>query len=108
MHNEEDESLGRYAAACIRQLGYGQGSLDPESAEARRRVEAVAGAKIAALADAFLRAGAAVWFFTHPTQIRCHTVLTPAEQQLCRDEVMRREWCLWVRGPAPVPDELPR
>jgi hypothetical protein len=110
MHNEEDESWGRYAAACIRQLGYGQGWLDPDPrfTEYQSHVEAVAGVQVSALADAFLRSGATVWFFTDPTQMSRHAVLTRAEQRVCRDEVTRRGWCLWVRGPVPLPDELSR
>jgi hypothetical protein len=102
VHNEEDESWGRYAAACIRQLHVGVGFVRNDDREVLVQLQEVAGPATAQVIHFMLEEGvAAVWFFTALTDLKDHRDLTEWECALCRTVIQRQGWCVWVRGLLP-------
>ncbi len=102
MHNEEDDSWGRYAAACIRQLSVGVGFVRRDDREALVRLRKIAGPETTRVVHVMLEQGAAaVWFFTEPSDLEGHLILTKKECVRCRTEIERQGWCVWVQGLLP-------
>lgn len=105
MHNEEDESWGRYAAACIRQLFSGVGYVRPHDLEVMNQLKRCAGLETARVVTLLVQNGAHVWFFTKVEELSHHTVLSDWECEVCMVATVRQGWCLWVQGALPLVPE---